>query len=180
MQGYNQVIRVSCREVIMIQTFDDKKISDSLEMYADMVRRISFMYLRNKEDVDDVFQEVFLKLLTYEKSFENESHEKAWIIRVTINKCKDLSKSFWRKNIQSLEGVELTFHKKEESELMEAILSLPVKYKDVIYLHYYEGYSVPEMSELLKQKENTIYSNLHRARALLKNKLGEYAYEQSF
>lgn len=164
----------------MIQTFDDKKISDSLEKYADMVRRISYMYLRNKHDVEDVFQEVFLKLLTYEKAFESESHEKAWLIRVSINKCKDLSKSFWRKNIQSLEGIELTFNNKEESELMEEVLSLPAKYKDVIYLHYYEGYSVPEMSVLLKQKENTIYSNLHRARALLKNKLGENAYEQSF
>ncbi|MDF2557997.1 MAG: polymerase sigma factor, sigma-70 family [Bacillales bacterium] len=164
----------------MIQTFDDKKISDALEKYSDMVRRISYMYLRNKHDVEDVFQEVFLKLLTYEKPFESESHEKAWIIRVAINKCKDLSKSFWRKNTQSLEGVELTFNKKEESELMDAVLSLPVKYKDVIYLHYYEGYSVPEMSVMLNQKENTIYSNLHRARALLKNTLGEYAYEQSF
>lgn len=151
-------------------TNDD--IEEALEKYSDMVRRICFIYLRSQSDVEDVFQEVFLKLLQNKANFENKEHEKAWLCRVTINKCKDMLKSFWRRNVGSIEGMELPFEVKEENDIMREVLLLPQKYKDVIYLFYYEGYSVPEISKLLDQKMNTIYSNLHRARELLKTKLG--------
>jgi RNA polymerase sigma factor (sigma-70 family) len=158
----------------------NENISAALKKYSDMVRRICFLYLQNSTDVDDVFQEVFLKLLQNKTPFRSEEHEKAWLIRATINKCKDLLKSFWRRNTDSIEYIDLPFEDKTEGELLQVVLSLPRKYKDVIYLHYYEEYTVPEMAKLLNQKENTIYSHLHRARALIKKKLGGKEYDYTF
>lgn len=152
----------------------------ALQKHSDMVRRICFMYLRNHTDVEDVFQEVFLKLLQSEIAFENDEHIKAWLCRVTINKCKDVCKSFFKKNICSIEDMELSFEDKKENDVMAAILSLPSKYKDVIYLFYYEEYTVPQMAKLLRQKENSIYSNLHRARKLLRQKLGGSDHEYNY
>lgn len=159
----------------------NNKITSVLEKHADMVRRICFLYLKNTSDVDDVFQEVFLALLKNKIIFENTEHEKAWLIKVTINKCKDLLKSYWYRNVGSLEGTaELSFETKEENELIKVVLSIPKKYKDVIYLFYYEEYSVPEITRILNEKENTIYSRLSRARKLIKEKLGGTDYEYTF
>ena len=162
----------------------NENIARALEKYSSMVRRICFIYLHNSTDVDDVFQEVFLKLLQNKTQFESKEHEKAWLIRVTINKCKDILKSFWRKKIDSIENMEfeykVDFEDKAENDLMQVVLSLPNKYKDVIYLYYYEEYTVPEMAKLLKKKENTIYSHLHRARGLIKEKLGGIEDDYSF
>ena len=152
-------------------------VTEALKKYSDMVRRICFMYLRNYADVEDVFQEVFLKLLQSKVVFENDEHTKAWLCRIAINKCKDVCKSFFRKHVFSIEDMEISFEDKVESDVMVAVLSLPPKYKDVVYLFYYEQYTVPEIAKLLKQKENTIYSNLHRARELLKRELGGLYYE---
>ena len=153
-------------------------VTEALEKYSNMVRWICFMYLHNQADVEDVFQEVFLKLLLADETFENEEHRKAWLCRITINKCKDVCKTFWRRKVESIEDKELPFEDGMESEVMAAVLALPQKYKDAVYLFYYEEYTVPEIAKLLRQKENTIYSNLHRARELLKRKLGgtEYGY----
>jgi RNA polymerase sigma factor (sigma-70 family) len=146
-------------------------VISALEKHADTVRRVCFMYLKNRSDVEDIFQDVFLKLLQCGKEFESEEHEKAWLIRVTINKCKDFHKSFFRKNVCSLDEVDVIFEDKTENDVIRQVLSLPQKYRDVIYLYYYEGYSVPEISKILRSKENTIYSHLHRAKSLLKDKL---------
>lgn len=156
------------------------KISIALKTYSDMVYRICFIYLHTEADMDDAFQEVFLKLFQKEISFKSKEHEKAWIIRVTINQCKDMLKSSWRKKVTLVENVESQLEDTAENELLQIVLSLPQKYKDVIYLYYYEGYTVPELAELLKQKENTIYSHLHRAKKLLKQKLEVKEYEYSF
>jgi RNA polymerase sigma-70 factor (ECF subfamily) len=147
------------------------RVVKAVDKYADMVRRICFMYLKNTFDVEDIFQDVFLQLFRYEMSFDNDAHEKAWLIRVTINKCKDLHKSFFRNRVCPLDDIELTFEDETENEVLREILALPQKYKDTLYLYYYEGYSVPEISEILRTKENTIYSHLHRAKKMLKEKL---------
>ena len=147
-------------------------ITEAIENYSDMIRKICFMYLRNYADVEDVFQEVFLRFLQCSGSFKSEEHKKAWLCRVTINECKDLCKSFFRKRVCSIDNMELSFEDPKENEVMSAVLGLPPKYKDVIYLFYYEDYTVPEMAKLLNEKENTIYSKLCRARKLLKQKLG--------
>jgi RNA polymerase sigma-70 factor (ECF subfamily) len=156
------------------------EVTNALRKYSDMVRRICFMYLHNQEDVEDVFQEVFLKLLQANFTFENDEHEKAWLCRITINKCKDLCKSYWYRNVESIKDMELVYEDEMESEVMHAVLSLPSKYKDVIYLFYYEDYTANEIAKFLNQKINTVYSNLHRARNLLKHKLGGSEYEYIF
>ncbi|MEI6602899.1 MAG: sigma-70 family RNA polymerase sigma factor [Clostridia bacterium] len=163
----------------MANSFNDKDdmIVDAVNKYADTVRKISFVFLKNKADVEDVFQEVFLKLLLYEGVFDSEDHKKAWLCKITINKCKDLCKSFWRKNTYSIDDYEIPVTDKIEGELIEEVRALAPKYKEVIYLYYYEGYDVPQIAKLLNQKENTTYSNLRRAREQLKNKLGGTDYE---
>ena len=159
-------------KIVMNSSYGERNaIAEALSKYSDMVRRICFLYLKEKADVEDVFQEVFLQLLQKKIAFESEEHKKAWLCRVTINKCKDINKSFWKKNVFSIDDFELPFEDNTESDLMRALLSLEPKYKDVIYLFYYEGYSVPEIARFFKKNENTIYSSLHRARELLKKKL---------
>lgn len=155
----------------------NRSISEALRKHADMVKRICYLYMRSGHDVDDIFQDVFLKLLQRETPFESEEHEKAWLIRVATNRCKDTLKSFWRSKVDLTEIMEVPGEDPHERELLQAVLALPQKYKDVVYLHYYEGYTVPEMARIMACKENTIYSNLHRARALLKKKLGGNAGE---
>lgn len=158
----------------MSQSFGtNDPVSAAIEKYADMVRRICFLYLRNHADVEDVFQDVFLSFFLHFDSLENEEHQKAWLCRVTFNKCKDLCKSFWRKKVVSLEGMEIPYDSPEQGELMNAVLALPSDQKEVVYLHYYEGRSVPEIAEIMQRNANTVYSILHRAKAQLKQKVGD-------
>lgn len=154
----------------------NQAISEALSKHGDMIRRICFIYMRSGHDVDDIFQDVFLKLLQRQTPFESEEHEKAWLIRVAVNRCKDTLKSFWRSKVDLADISPVLASPGDdprEGEILEAVLALPPKFKDVVYLHYYEGYTVPEMARILERKENTIYSHLHRARALLRTKLGE-------
>lgn len=152
----------------------EMEVNRAVEEYADMVRRVCFCHLKNQEDTEDVFQNVFLKYMLHEKPFSDREHEKAWLLRVTINSCKDLLKSFFRRNMVSLDMVSEMAEEVQEDhwEVLEAVLSLPDKYKDVIYLHYYEGYSAAEIGTILGKKENTIYSLLSRGRGILKERLG--------
>lgn len=151
----------------------------AIEQYADMVRRICFVHLKNQEDTEDIFQNVFLKYVLYSGTFESSEHEKAWFARVTINACKDLLKNFYRKNTVPMDAVseEAFTSNEEQSAVLEEVLSLPKKYKDVVYLFYYEGYLAAEIADIMKKKENTIYSLLSRARKLLKEKLGGEEFE---
>lgn len=146
-------------------------VSAAVEKYADMVRRICFLYLRNSADVEDVFQEVFLKYFLNTNSINDEKHLKAWLCRVTFNKCKDLSKSFWRRKVVSLENLEIPCEGiKEPSELVKAVFQLPLEYKEVIYLHYYEDLTVPQIAEVMQKNVNTVYTLLRRAKGKLKKR----------
>lgn len=158
---------------------DSDRIAAALQKYSDMVYRICFIYLGKRPEVDDVFQEVFLKLLQKNISFTDEDHEKAWLIRVTINQCKDVLRGFWWKRIDLVENVELPLQDADEKEILLVVLALPQKYKDVIYLYYYQEYTVPQIAQLLQRSENTIYSQLHRARELMRSKLEGKGYEES-
>ncbi|WP_251353668.1 RNA polymerase sigma factor [Hominisplanchenecus murintestinalis] len=153
---------------------DESEINRAVEEYADMVRRVCFYHLKNREDTEDVFQNVFLKYMLCDKPFKDREHEKAWLLRVAINACKDYVKSFFRRNAIPLETLrEMEAGGMEEHrEVLEAVLALPGKYKDVIYLHYYEGYSASEIGRILGKKENTVCSLLSRGRGMLKEELG--------
>lgn len=152
----------------------EEEANRAINLYGDTVRRICMVHLKNYSDTEDIFQTVFLKYILSSTVFKNEEHEKAWFIRVTINACKDLLKSFFRNNTVSLdEALPLAAETTEENrEVLEAVLALPLKYREVIYLHYYEGYSAVEIGELLNKNINTIYTRLSRAKKLLKDALG--------
>ena len=141
--------------------------------YADTVRRICFMHLKKSEDVEDAFQEVFLKYILHDKEFESHAHEKAWLIRVAINACRDMLRNPFRKRVCSIEDVyiEPSIMPGSEDELLNCVLGMPDKYRDVIYLFYYEGYSAVEIAAIMHRKENTIYTWLDRARKQLKRQL---------
>lgn len=150
------------------------EIDRVVEEYSDMIKRICLYHLKNAADTEDVFQTVFLKYLLYEGSFESSEHEKAWFIRVTLNACKDYLKNIFRHSAVSLEELaeEAASIPPQQHEVLDAILALPAKYKDAIYLHYYEGYTAAEIGSILGKKENTVYSFLARGRAMLRDALG--------
>ena len=152
----------------------EQEVNRAVERYADMVRRLCMLHLKNAADTEDIFQNVFLKYVLRSMPFESEAHEKAWFIRVTINACKDLLKSFFRSRTVSLdEVVQLPAETPpDHREVLEAVLSLPPKYKDVVYLNYYEGYTAPEISRMLGKNVNTVYTRLNRSKQLLREKLG--------
>lgn len=145
----------------------------AIEKYADTVRRICMVHLKNEADTEDIFQTVFLKYVLRSAPFESEEHEKAWFIRVTINACKDLLKSFFRSRAVPLEDWDGTAPGPgtEQREVLDAVLALPPKYKDVVYLHYYEGYSAVEIGRILKKNVNSVYTLMNRARHMLKKTL---------
>ena len=145
----------------------------AIKQYGDMVRRICLVHLKNHADTEDIFQTVFLKYALSSVSFETQEHEKAWILRVTANACKDLLKSVFRSRTVPLDLLtEQASELPEESrEVLEAVLSLPPRYKDAVYLHYYEGYSAAEIGTILHKNTNTVYTLLNRARKLLKKEL---------
>lgn len=151
-----------------------EEMNRAVEMYADMVRRICLVHLKNIHDTEDVFQNVFLKYMLYKDSFENEEHEKAWLVRVTVNACTDWLRSLSRRRWIPLESLLEEGNAPDNAswEVMEAVLQLPEKYRRVIYLFYYEGYSAVEIAGILGKKENTIYTWLSRARGILREKLG--------
>ena len=151
----------------------EEEANRAIERYADTVRRICMVHLKNYADTEDIFQTVFLKYVLYSEPFENEEHEKAWIIRVTINACKDLLKSFFRRHTVPLEGIiEPAVLQQDNRDVLEAVLSLPPKYRDVVYLHYYEGYTAPQISTILHKNVNTIYTLLARSKKILRERLG--------
>lgn len=148
-----------------------------IDTYSDMLIRISFSYMKNLSDAEDITQEVFIKLLEKKPSFQSTEHEKAWLIRVAINLSKDKLKSSYFKNTAPLEGdfIDIT---KEDNEIIEAVLMLPLKYRSIVLLYYYEDYSISEVANILNLKDSTVGSQLSRARKLLKPILKEdFKYE---
>lgn len=152
----------------------EQEVNRAIEKYADTIRRICMVHLKNYDDTEDIFQTVFLKYVTSTVAFESEEHEKAWFIRVTINACKDWLKSFFVSRTVPLdEFVEQPAEIAPDSrEILREVLSLPAKYRDVVYLHYYEGYTAPQIGRILGKNVNTVYTLLNRSRQMLREKLG--------
>lgn len=147
----------------------------ALTRYGDMVYRLALVRTGQKQDAEDVTQNVFLAYARQLKSgacFESEEHERAWLIRVTINQSKNLFASAWFRHRAALTE-EIAFSSQSRSEVYFAVQALPEKYRTVIHLYYYEGYQVKEISGLLGKKENTVKSLLKRGRQQLKQELEE-------
>lgn len=134
---------------------------------SDMVYRLAYAQMKNSADADDVYQNVFYRYIKKEPEFENEDHEKAWFIRVTVNCCKTSLKSFWRTKVCELDE---TFEDKkvEKEDLSFALKKLPKKYSAVIHLYYYEDMSIKEIAHALELKEGNVGVILSRSRKKLK------------
>lgn len=150
-------------------------IKEIIEKYSDMVYRLALARTKNISDAEDIFQEVFMRLIKNIENIHGEEHLKAWLIRVTINCSKTLLTASWFKKVVSLQD-NLTFSAPEKSNVYYTVLDLPMKYRTVIYLFYYEDLSISYISQILGIKESTIKSQLSRGRDLLKNKLKGDAY----
>ena len=157
---------------------DQQEMEQIYDKHHESVYRLAYAYTKNRADAEDLTSEVFLRRFTCGKTFDSESHETAWIMRVTINLAKDLLRSFRYRFTVPLEDADIPFESPEESEVWQAVMSLPAKYRSVIHLYYYEQYSVTEISRMTGKTETAIQTQLYRARKLLKHALGEeFTYE---
>lgn len=148
----------------------EKIVADNI----DFVYRTALCYCKNPRDTEDVVQNTFLKLIQSKQEFENEEHIRKWLIRVAVNECKNIWKSYWNRNVISLEGLDYEQEEtrtEEQRELLQAVMALPSKYRIVIHLYYYEGYHVKEIADMLHLSESNVQIRLMRARRKLKDLL---------
>lgn len=151
---------------------NNEYLTNVIQKYSDMVYRLALTRCCNNENAEDIFQEVFLKLSEKHPKFNDENHEKAWIIRVTINMTKNFNKSSWNRNVVELdENIVGNNDTSAINNVFDEVMKLQQEYRTVIYLFYYEGYKVKEISKMMKKSEGTIKTWLYRAREELKNKL---------
>lgn len=149
-----------------------KEITDLYIEYVDMVYRICFMLLKNKSDSEDAVQSVFTKIIEKNIQFKNKDHEKASIIVMTQNHCKNILKHWWRRNITFDNNKHDSMNTDYTDDTLEQVLSLPSKYKLPIYLYYYEGYKTQEIAEMLQLNPSTLRSRLKIGREKLKLEIG--------
>lgn len=148
--------------------------------YADAILRLSYAYLKNTQDAQDICQTVFVKLLTEPRQFESGEHERAYILRMAANACKDLLKSPWRRRTCDLEAcAQVAAPEAPDGSVLSAVNTLPSHYRAVIYLFYYEGYQAAEIGQILGIPTATVHTRLARGRARLRELLGGDSYEQS-
>jgi len=148
------------------------EIEEKIKKYSNMVYRVAYSILKNETDAEDIFQETFIKFYKNIEQMKSEEHEKAWLIRVTINNCNMLlRKKKIRKEDEITEEIPDTHEEKED--ILEVVNKLPAKYRLVIYLYYYEGYKISEISKILNDSEGTIKSRLSRAREYLEKMVKE-------
>lgn len=144
------------------------------ERHYKYVYRLCFTYMKSAADAEDCTEDVFVKVLTGNYAFEDETHERKWLTVTAINHCKDKLKSWKRRNVSSIDEVpEMAAEETDDlSDVRDAVMRLPVKYKDVVWLYYYEGHSTDEISSMLHRPPSTIRNQLRDARNLLKKDLG--------
>lgn len=162
-----------------MRTMRKEQLEYFFKTYYSLVFRVAFMELRSHADAEDVIQEVFIRLIRYNPEFEGAEHEKAWLIRTTINLCKDFLKSKWNQSTVSMDaisGEELKFFKVpyvQQDDMVQNLFELPEKYRRALYLFYYEDYSIKEISDVLGIPEGTVKTNLKRGREELKKILSK-------
>ena len=153
---------------------DKARFNAAVERHQTMVYRTALHALANSQDADDAVQEVFLRLYQRKGTFDGEEHLRRWLLRVTVNYCRDLMKSPWRRRV-ALEELPETpvFDKPREAALYREVMALPEKYRTVLNLFYYEELSVREIGTLLGVEASTVTTRLARARKRLRERLGE-------
>ena len=152
----------------------DKEIAEIYTRHSKTIYRVCFAYMKNTADTEDAVQETFFRLIKGGPAFENEEHEKAWLIRTAANICKNALRHWWRRresieDFYDLQNPEET----ETDDVFQAVMDLPDKYKAIVYLYYYEGYSSVEIAGILKKPQSTVRNCLHVSRAILRERLGD-------
>ena len=141
-----------------------------LDTYSKMIVRLAFTYTKSLCDAEDIAQDVFVSLIEKNKTFENSEHEKAWLIRVTVNKSKNFVKSSWVKKTVPIDEAMTKTTEEKSDDILDEVLKMPEKYRTVIHLFYYEGYQINEIAEILGKSTGTIGTWLSRGRKILKEK----------
>jgi RNA polymerase sigma-70 factor (ECF subfamily) len=170
---------MSIQGAIAMSEYTTDYTNRALDLYSDTVYRLAFTHMRTEHDAQDVFQEVFLALISKPRSFTDDEHLKAWLIRATINRCKSVKMSAWWRRTAPLEEAALesvSFAHKEENDLHEYLSLLSGKYRSVIHLFYGEEMTITEIANTLKAKESTVRTWLTRARVILREKIQEGGY----
>lgn len=151
---------------------NDTQAKRLVSLYADMILRISYSYLKHTYDAEDICQTVFLKYLTVQPRFDSIEHEKAWIIRTTVNACKDhLRSAFFRRTAPLEDAAAIAAPMVPDTEILDALKTLPEHYRISLYLFYYEEYSAEEIARILGKSRNTIEQYLSRGRKKLRTYL---------
>lgn len=190
--GYSYQNRLLEMDTIMIQSRArmQEKLQEKIDLYSDMLFKIAYARLGNRADAEDVVQETFYQYLKAAREFENAEHEKAWLIRVTLNGCRREWRNAFNRRRSDVQDLEQLCQENTEAEgecspeetvlcreragaVMEAVWKLPMRYRDVIHLFYYEDLSVNEIAEILGRKTSTVTSQLTRGREILKKSLKE-------
>ena len=152
----------------------EKEFTAAAERHLDMVYRVALNCLRNPADAEDAAQTVLLRLWQSGQAFPTDDQLRYWLVRVTVNVCKDVLRSPWRRRMVALDHCrEPAFAAPEHQALYSEVMALPAKYRLPLYLYYYEGYTAPEVGELLGLKPSTVQTRLSRAREKLKAQLKE-------
>lgn len=161
------------KQVKIMQTNDvNVYISSVVDKYSDMVYRTAYHALCDTHYAEDITQEVFLKFCSAHPEFESEEHEKAWILRVTINMCKNYNKrAYSHPNIELTENIPASDEYSSDGTVMSAVMALPQKYRTAVYLHYFEGYPIKDIANIMQSNQNTVASLLMRARKKLSEML---------
>lgn len=133
-----------------------------------MLFKIAMVHLGNRDDSEDAVQEAFIKLLYNAPPFNEQEHQKAWLIRVLTNICKNMVTSIWHRRVIKKQDIEVYCDSPSDIQLVESVLRLPFKYKAVIHLYYYEDYTVRQIAETLKISESAVKMRLKRGREMLK------------
>lgn len=152
-----------------------QSVKELAALYQNNLFAAAFNICKNTQDAEDVVQDTFVQYYTTKKEFEDEQHIRAWLIRVAVNKAKNITRTFWRRNKVSIEDYmeTLTFETPEAENLFETVMQLPEKYRIVIHLYYYEDYAVSEIAHILKLSESNVKTRLSRGRAMLREVLKE-------
>lgn len=150
---------------------DDTRIENIINSYGDLLYRTGIMILGNPQDVEDVLQEVMIKVLQKMPEFHDREHEKAWLLRVTINLCKDMLRFRFRHQYIQIEELEIEAENTDDKQILREIMTLPARWRIVLLLHYVEGYSLKEIADILAVSENAVKKRMQRAKAGLKKKL---------
>ena len=160
-----------------MREIDAREAERLVNTYSDLILRLSYTYLKSTQDGEDICQGVLLKLLTEGRTFDSPEHEKAWVVRTAINACKDELRAFRRKTVPLEQVPEAPAPEPPQSDVLEAVTALPGKYREAIYLFYYEGYSAKEIAALTGRSEAAVSAHLSRGRKKLRDMLGGGEYE---